>query len=149
MQQVGGTPESDSFILANGGTTAANVTLVANGNFFSVSPSAFMLSPGSNVTVTIQPTTTAGGFFSGNVGVFVAGVANPLVVPVRMFAGSQPAGVVSPRPADNTLILSGLTGTSHPGTWNISNVGNVTMQGMLTPDVPWLVPQSDIVSIAP
>ncbi len=150
MQAAGGTPETDSFVLANAGGDDAPVTLVASGGFFSVSPAAFTLAPGATQTVTIVPSSAPAGFQGGQVGVFVAPSKTPVVnVPVRMFAGTQPAGTVTPLASDSVLVISGLAGTSHPGAWNISNQGNVTMQGMLTPDAAWIVPQANIVNIAP
>jgi hypothetical protein len=150
MQPVNGAQEHDDFVIANSGPDAANVTVIGTRQFFNVSPSQFVLDPGTSRTITIQPVVTAGGLYDGAVNVFVAGVKDPLVVPVRLFIGSRPSGTVNPQPSANVLVVSPAAGQAHGGSTNVRNNGNVTMQGILTADSPWLVPgETNVISIAP
>lgn len=125
------------------------MTLSSKDTFFDFSPSSFTINPGASVTVTIGVATQQSGFQSGSISVFVAGVTNPIVIPVRVFVGQPPAGTVTPVSTQTFLRIDGLSGSPHQASFNISNIGNVTMQGMLGTSVPWLVPQGDIVNIAP
>ena len=149
MQPIGGPGESDSFDIANAGPGDAVVTLVPSRTFFNVSPSSFALAAGASATVTIRPVTQQGGFSEGSISVFVSGVAKPLIVPVRLFVGQQPQGTVTPTASANTLIPSGLAGEIHRSGLTIGNRGNATMQGMLIPSASWIVPEQDVVGIAP
>ncbi|MGZ8810639.1 MAG: hypothetical protein ACXW29_05825 [Thermoanaerobaculia bacterium] len=149
MQPVGGPAESDSFVIANAGPGDASLTLVPSGTFFGLSASSFTLAAGASATVTIRPVTQQGGFRQGSISVFVSGIKNPLVVPVRLFVGQQPQGTVTPTASTNLLIPSGFAGDLHRSFVTITNRGNVTMQGMLIPSASWIVPQNDVVGIAP
>ena len=149
MQAVGGPTDTDDFVIANPGATIASVTLVANKNFFAVTPSSFSLLPGQSQTVTIRPNVSAGGLYDGAISVFVAGVNQPLVVPVRLFIGNRPVGVVDPRPSTTQIIVAPVAGAQHAGSANVRNAGNVTMQGILVADVPWIVPgNNSVIGIA-
>ena len=145
-QVVGGSFATDSFTLANAGPGDASISISIKNNFFSVSPSSFTLPEGQSQTVSIRSTTQNGGISDGTASIFIAGVAQPLVLPIRLFAGSQPAGIVSPVPS-GAITVSGLPGQQHSGQINISNRGNVGMQGILVGSSPWIVPQSDLVGI--
>lgn len=147
-QPVGQQAETDSFVVANAGPGAASIQLVPTRNFFDVSPANFTLDAGASTTIAIHPIAQQAGFYEGAVNVFVAGAAAPLIVPVRLFIGTQPQGVVAPQTTD-LLTVSGLSGQPHPSGLNVRNAGNVTMEGMLVPDVAWIAPQTGIAAIQP
>jgi hypothetical protein len=149
MQPVGAPAEEDSFVIVNAGPGDASLTLVTGRTFFDVSPSSFTLAAGASATVTIRPVTQQDGFSEGSISVFVSGVKKPLIVPVRLFVGQQPVGTVTPLASTNLVIPSGLAGELHRSGVTITNRGNVTMQGMLIPSAPWIVPLNDVVDIAP
>jgi hypothetical protein len=138
MRAIGGPPEPDSFTLGNAGTVSVNVTLSQSGNFFTASPSSFTLDPRTTRTVTMTPTVTAGGFYSGSVTVSASGAQRTLTVPVRLFIGSQPQGSVAPQLGTTLLFAQGLPGQPHLSQLNVSNFGSARMTGMLTADVPWI-----------
>ena len=150
MQPVGGPTETDDFVVANSGSDPATIRIVPSKTFFTLSPSSFVLEPGTSRTVTIQPLVQQGGLYDGSASIFVAGIQTPLTVPVRIFLGSRPAGTVTPIASVSQVILSPQAGAPHNGSGNVTNIGNATMQGILVTDVPWIVPQAtNVISIAP
>ncbi|MEK6372103.1 MAG: hypothetical protein AABO58_05355 [Acidobacteriota bacterium] len=150
MQPVGSPAESDDFVLANVGTDPASVTVSRSSTFFTVSPSQFVLEPGASRTVIIQPAVQQGGLYDGTITILVGGKQRTLSLPVRLFIGSRPSGTVTPRASQNQVIVAPVAGAQHAGNANVTNFGNVTMQGILTADVPWIVPsQNNVIGIAP
>src|SRR5882724_3428297 len=149
MQPINGAAEKDDFVIANSGPDAANVTVVGTKQFFTVSPSQFVLDPRTSRTITIQPVVQQGGLYDGAVNVFVAGVKDPLTVPVRLFIGSRPVGTVNPQASASQIVVSPPAGQAHGGSTNVRNSGNVTMQGILTSDTPWIVPaDANVIAIS-
>lgn len=147
MGQVGGGAfAGDNFTLANAGPGDASITISQKGGFFAVSPTSFTLAEGATRTVTIRSSTQQNGVSDGSVSIFTAGAAQPITLPVRLFVGSQPAGIVSPVPSGPVAAV-GLPNEAHSGLIAVSNRGNVGMQGILVADVPWILPQGNIIGI--
>ena len=150
MQPVSSPAETDDFVLANVGDAAASVTINRSHTFFTVTPTQFILNPGATRTVTIQPAVQAGGLYDGTITIFVGGKQRTLALPVRLFIGSRPNGTVTPRASQSQIIVAPVAGAQHAGSTNVTNFGNVTMQGILTSDVPWIVPQTTgVIGISP
>ncbi|MGZ4778373.1 MAG: hypothetical protein ACXV5L_04205, partial [Thermoanaerobaculia bacterium] len=149
MGQIGGgNLASDSLTLLNVGPGDASISLSTKGGFFSVSPTSFTMTEGSTQTVTIRSTTQNNGASDGTLSIFVAGVSQPIAVPIRLFVGSQPNGIVSPS-AGGAVSVDGPPNQVHPGSISVTNRGNVGMQGILVADVPWISPQSNVIGIGP
>jgi len=142
MQPVNTPAETDTFVLANVGDAAGSVTVSRSHTFFTVTPAQFILDPGASRTVTIQPAVQQSGLYDGTITIFVGGKQRTLTLPVRLFVGSRPNGTVTPRPAQTLIVIAPPAGAQHTGSTNVTNLGNVTMQGILTSDVPWIVPQA-------
>jgi hypothetical protein len=141
MQPIGSPAESDDFVLANVGDAVASITVNRSHTFFTVSPAQFLLDPGASRTVSIVPAVQAGGLYDGTITIFVGGKQRTLTLPVRLFIGSRPSGTVTPRASQTQVIIAPVAGAPHTGNANVTNFGNVTMQGILTADVPWIAPQ--------
>src|SRR5437016_6519955 len=142
MPPVGGATEHDDFDLANSGPDPASVTVQGTKTFFTVSPAQFVLDPGAKRTITILPAVTAGGLYDGAADIFIAGIKDPLTVPVRLFIGGRPNGIVTPVALVSSVVISPAAGQGHSAAPGVRNNGNVTMQGLLVADVPWIVPQN-------
>lgn len=149
MQPVNAATEKDDFVVANGGPDQASVTLVPTKQFFTVSPQQFLLDPRTTRTITITPVVTAGGLYDGAINLFVSGVNTPISIPVRLFIGSRPSGSVNPQASASQITIAPPAGQPHSITTSIRNGGNVTMQGIMVADSPWIVPgDANVVSIA-
>jgi hypothetical protein len=147
MGQVGGGAlAGDNFTLANAGPGDASISISQKGGFFSVSPTSFTLAEGATRTVTIRSTTQQNGVSGGSVSILTAGAAQPITLAIRLFVGSQPAGTVSPVPSGPVAVV-GLPNEPHSGLIAVSNRGSVGMQGILVADVPWILPQSNVIGI--
>ncbi|HEV8660024.1 MAG TPA: hypothetical protein VGS96_15570 [Thermoanaerobaculia bacterium] len=141
LQVAEGAGATDSFSLANVGTDPANVTLTANGNFFSIAPTSSTLQPGASQSVTINAIAQPAGTYEGTI--TVSGDAS-LVVPVRLLVAAAPTGTVNPRPTVARVEI-----TVPAGSVSFTNSGSSAMQGIAVADVPWIIPQSGTITINP
>ena len=139
---------TSTFMVSNTGGASTSVTIFQNGTFFSLSPTSFTLAAGTTQLVTITANALQSGGFDGTALVNAVGVPFQLTVPIKVFSTAPPAGSVVAKPVANRIDVSsaGLTGT---GSVSFTNSGNATLTGVLVSDVPWLIPQSGVVTIAP
>ncbi len=142
----GGTTQ---YTLTNAGGSSTSIALTQNGSFFTQSPTSFTLGAGASQTVTITGTAQAAGVFEGASIPSGSGVPSNLQIPIKVLSTSTPAGPVSAAPTTNRVDVAGVSGTSPSGTVSFTNSGSATLTGVLVSDVPWLIPQSGIVSIPP
>ena len=149
MQPTNAAPEPADFVVANVGSDPGVVRLAPSSNFFSVSPSSFVLDPGATRTVQIIPEARAGGFYTGSATLTVDGAQQPIVIPVRLFIGPQPQGIVAPGLQTQSVLLIGLQNERRSQGVAVSNSGSVTMTGMPGADVPWIQPRNQTIGIAP
>jgi hypothetical protein len=149
LQLAGVTGGITSYALTNSGSAPASVTLTQRGSFFTQSPSSFTLAPGATQVVTITGIAQPSGSFEGASIVSGSGVPSGLEVVVKLLSAPPPAGTVTAEaPAPRVGVAAG-PGTSPSGTVSFTNHGNSTLTGILTADVPWIVPQSGVVTILP
>jgi hypothetical protein len=141
-QGVGGA--TTSFTLTNAGGSATTITLSQSGNFFTQSPTSFMLGPGASQVVTVTGSAQPSGALQGASVPSGNGVTSGLQIPINLLSAAQPSGTVIPRPTTNRVDV-----TSSTGTVSFTNSGNATLTGILVSDVPWITPQSGIVTIPP
>ncbi len=149
LQQQGVGGATANFTLTNAGGTATTVNLSRSGNFFSQTPTSFTLNPGASQLVTVTASAQAAGAFEGASIPSGNGVAAGLQIPIKLLSAAPPVGVVTAKPTTNRVDVAGLAGSSPTGTVSFTNSGNATLTGILVSDVPWLIPQSGIVSIPP
>src|SRR5206468_5871939 len=131
VQPSGGAASTDSFTIANIGTSDANVNFARTGNFFSISPSGIVLAPGASQTITIRGTSQPGGVFDGSVTITGSGVPqNGITLRVRMMTGPVPSGTVDPQAQVGLVNIAGPPDQIHVSGVSFRNNGNVTMQGI-------------------
>ncbi|HET7706780.1 MAG TPA: hypothetical protein VFM36_11885 [Thermoanaerobaculia bacterium] len=145
VQRAGEGGGSDSFTISNLGEGPANVTLMPSGNFFTISPTSFSIGGGASQVVTISGTPQPAGSYQGQVVVSGAGAGE--TVRVLMLSATPPSGRVDPRPAEARSEVSSQQGQGASGSVVFTNHGSATLQGIAVSDVPWIVPQSGIITI--
>ena len=147
MGQVnGGAFATDSVTIVNAGPGDASISISQKGSFFSVSPNSFTLAEGQSRTISIRSATQNGGVSDGSISIFTAGVSQSITVPIRLFVGGQPAGIVNPIPSGPVFVEGGANET-HRGQIAVTNRGNVGMQGILVADSQWIAPNSSVIGI--
>ncbi|HXI12911.1 MAG TPA: immunoglobulin domain-containing protein [Thermoanaerobaculia bacterium] len=144
VQPAGTAGATDSFALTNVGGTATTITLSQTGNFFTQSPASFTLQPGATQVVTLTGTAQQPGSFEGRSNVSGNGVPGGLQIPVRLLSVVPPVGTVATTPSTNRVDV-----TDGSGSVLFTNTGNAVLQGIVVSDVPWIVPQSGLITIAP
>jgi hypothetical protein len=139
-----------SYTIQNTGRGSTQVTLSQNGNFFTQSPTSFTLGPGESQVVQITGSAVGAGSYEGASIITGNGVPQGLSVPIRMVVTAPPSGPVSAAPSTNRLDLVS-TSSSGPvgGTATFTNSGTGTLTGVLSSDVPWMIPQAGLVTIPP
>ncbi len=147
VQLAGTGGGTSTFTISNSGGSATNVTITPVGTSFTVSPTSFSLSAGASQVVTITANALASGGYDG--AVTISGGSGtttlPFQVAFKILATAPPAGVVSAKPTANRVDVSQSTTT----TVSFTNSGNATLSGVLASDVPWIIPPTGIVTIAP
>ena len=146
VQLAGTGGGTSTFTISNSGGSATNVTLAPAGNL-RVSPASFSLAAGASQLITITADSLASGAYDGSVTITGgAGTTTaPFQVAVKIFATAPPAGAVTAKPAANRVDVS----QSSTTTVSFTNSGTATLTGVLTSDVPWLIPPPGLVTIPP
>ncbi len=149
LQASGSAGATTSYTLTNSGSTATNITLSQTGNFFTQSPASFTLAPGASQTITITGTAQAAGTYEGSSNPAGVGVPSDLKVPVKLLSAAPPTGTVTADPGSTRVDVAAAPMSSPSGSVTFTNHGVSTLTGVLTSDVPWIIPQSGTVTIAP
>jgi hypothetical protein len=149
IQAPGAGGATTSYTLSNAGGTVTQVFLDQDKQFFTQSPVQFVLAPGASQVVTITGTAQSAGVLDGVSIPLGSGVAQGLRIPIRLLTAAAPTQPVSAQPAINRVDVAGDVETSPTGTVSFTNSGNGTLTGILVSDVPWIIPQSDVVTIPP
>lgn len=149
VQAQGSGGGTTRYVLTNAGGGSTSITLTQTGTFFTQSPSSFTLGPGASQTVTITGTAQAAGAFNGGSFPSGSGVPSGLGIPINLLSTAPPSAPVSAAPTSNRVDLAGSAGTISTGSVSFTNSGAGTLTGILSADVPWIVPQSGVVSIPP
>lgn len=147
VQAAGTGGGTTSYTVSNTGGAATSVNITQDRTFFSQSPSSFSLAAGGTQTVTVTAGSTQAGSSEGTATISGSGVQTPLQVRIVVFSTSPPAGVVNAKPAERRVDIAAPLGSSPTGTVSFTNSGSATLTGVLVSDVPWLIPQSGVVSI--
>jgi hypothetical protein len=142
VANVGGA--TTRYTLTNAGGTPTTINLSQNVSFFTQSPTSFTLAPGASQPVTVTGIAEPPGPLQGVSTPSGNGVAAGLQIPIRLLSAAPPNGTVTAQPAKNRVDV-----TSSSGTIDFTNNGNATLTGIVTSDVPWLIPQSGVVTILP
>ncbi|MGZ8833620.1 MAG: Ig-like domain-containing protein [Thermoanaerobaculia bacterium] len=148
IQASGESGATDSFFVANVGTDPTTVTATPSGGFFTIAPSSFTLQPGTSQSITITANSQPAGSYDGTIALSGNGVQQGgITVRVRLLVATAPTGSVNPRAAVPRVDLSAPAGQNPSGSVSITNSGSSTVQGIATADVPWIIPQSGLITI--
>lgn len=148
VQVAGQGGANDSFALTNTGPVSTDLTLSASGNFFTITPTSFSLAGGATRVVTVTGTAQAANSYSGSVTVNGNG-ASGLTVPIRLLSATPPTGTVVAQAAVSRSDVSAPAGQNPTGSVNFTNSGTSVLQGIAVSDVPWIIPQSGVITIQP
>jgi hypothetical protein len=150
IQAQGSGGATTSYTLSNAGGASTSVFLDQDKNFFTQTPIQFALAPGQSQVVTVTGVAQQGaGVIEGVATPFGNGVAQGLQIPIKLLSTALPSQSVSALPANNRVDVADVAGASPTGSVSFANNGNGTLTGVLVSDVPWIIPQSDVVSIPP
>lgn len=145
LQDAGGA--TATYALTNSGGGPSSITITQNGDFFDQTPKSFTLAPGTSQVITIVGKGSPAGVFEGNAIISGSGVPANLQIPVRLLSTPPPTGTVSADANTSRVDVAAPPETNPTGTISFTNHGNVTLTGVLTSDVPWIIPQSGVVTI--
>ena len=150
LQLAGSGGATTSYALTNSGGAATTITLSqSGGSFFTQSPPSFTLQPGATQVVTITSTAQSAGSYTGASLPSGNGVPAGLQVPVLLLSAAPPSGPVTADPTTTRVDVAAAATTNPTGSVSFTNNGTATLTGILSSDVPWIVPQSGVVTIAP
>jgi hypothetical protein len=148
IQANGESGATDSFFVANVGTDPTSVTATPSGSFFTIAPSSFTLQPGTSQAITITANAQPAGTYDGTITLSGNGVQQGgILLRVRLLVAAAPSGSVNPRAAVPRVDLSAPIGQNPSGSVSLTNSGSSTLQGIATADVPWIIPQSGLITI--
>jgi hypothetical protein len=151
LQPLGSSGASTSYVLMNGGGAPAALHIDQTGTFFTQSPTAFTLAPGASqvITVTAAAQKTAGVLEGASLPIG-DGVPAGLRIPIRLLTTAVPPfGPAAVRPVANRVEVAGPLASAPSGSVAFTNSGSSAIAGVLAADVPWLIPQSGVVTIPP
>jgi hypothetical protein len=139
-----------AYSVRNTGGTSTTITASQVGGFFSQSPTTFSLGPGQSQVVQVSALAESPGSYSGSIGFSGNGVPEGLLVGVSLLSVQPSNGAAAGQPTMPQVDVVAPAGTTNP-TGNVSfvNSGDGPLAGILTADVPWIIPQAEPVSIAP
>lgn len=144
LQATGSSGATDSFTLSNVGTAAASVTLTQSGNFFTISPASFTIPPNGSQVVGITANSQQAGTYDGTIS-----VSNGPTIGVHLLVAAPPTAPVLPQATTPRSDVAAPASQNPSGSVSFKNNGTGTLLGIAVADVPWIVPQSGIITIAP
>lgn len=148
VQSVGESGATTTYQLKNIGDVGTSIRLTQQGTFFTQSPTAFDLASDATQTITIIATAMGAGAYSGATVPSGMGVPQNLSVPVRLLVAAPPVGTAVAKPQQNRVDVSGPSGTNQTGTASFTNTGTDTLIGIITSDATWLIPPTNLITIA-
>ncbi|GEM_PF-1024490 len=140
---------TDHYTLTNLGRVPTTITLTQQGDFFTQSPTSFSLAAGASQVVTVTATTGNAGKYDGVSMIAGAGVPSGQTVPIRMYLATAPTGTIVPTTAVARTEVAAPAGENPSGSVTFTNKGTGTLQGIVTSDVAWLIPESGLITIGP
>jgi hypothetical protein len=149
VQVAGSSGATDHFSLTNLGSVGTTIQLSQSGDFFTQSPTSFDLPPKATQTVTVTPTVQTPGKFDG--ASIPAGNGWPAGqgISLRLFIATPPTGTIAPTIGVARTEIAAPANENPSGSVSFSNAGTGTLQGIVTSDAAWLIPQTDPVIIGP
>lgn len=153
VQRAGEGGGRDTVTVANIGGTETTVAVSKSGDFFNVNTESVTLGPKGSPTSTREIIITGSpqppGTYKGLITFSGAGVDPGTSREVRMLSAAPPTGTVDPRSTVARAEISTEVGQSGAGSVSFTNNGNATVQAIAVADVPWVIPESGVITIAP
>ncbi|HUP49102.1 MAG TPA: hypothetical protein VNA04_09975 [Thermoanaerobaculia bacterium] len=149
LQLAGAAGATDRFVIANLAGVASDVTLVNDGDFFTQTPTSFLLHPGESRVVRITALPRPEGVHEGASVLSATNFPAQLRIPIKLLVAAAPAGepdVVVSRLAIDVIDIPGV---NEEGSVDLTNHGTGTARGLLVSDAEWLIPQSGVITIDP
>lgn len=139
------------FTLTNTGNLSVDLVLtIGNGDFFTFSPTSFSLGVGASQRIEVTGLSRPPGEYQGLIVASSSSGESHQLVPIRMNVLEAPGGgSITADPTSNRVDLSAPPDTNPSGTAEFKNRGTGRLSGVLGADVPWIVPESGVVTIEP
>jgi fibronectin type III domain protein len=140
----------DYYVVSNFGDAATTITLTQENDFFTQDPPTLTLGPGEEAFISLIAVPRPAGAYAGASVLTGAGVPEGLKVPVHLLAVVTPTGTVIAEATSNRVDLFATEDVQVlSGSAQFHNNGNATLNGIMVSDVPWLIPQSGLITIPP
>ncbi|HEX7419312.1 MAG TPA: hypothetical protein VF505_05470, partial [Thermoanaerobaculia bacterium] len=151
LVQIDGKPiNEDSFTLTNFGDVATAITLQTSDQpFFVLSPVTFTLAAGASQIVKVTSTPQPAGVQYGYVSPEGDGVSQDTYLTIVLLSAPSTGGNAVAEALTSRVEVSGLAGSDSVGSVTFRNRGTAALTGILTADVPWIVPNPDPIDIEP
>ncbi len=149
IQIDGVAANEDSFTLTNFGDVASAITLQRNGEFFTIAPASFTLAGGASQIVTVKSVPSPVDGYWGDVAAIGDGVSEEMNIFVTLLSVARPSGTVVAEAVTARVEITGDPGTDSLGSASFRNTGTAGLSGVVTSDVPWLVPAAEQITIGP
>ncbi|MCA1789627.1 MAG: hypothetical protein LC667_07160, partial [Thioalkalivibrio sp.] len=148
VQLAGTGGGTDSFTLTSVIDESTPIELTTEGDFFTVAPALFVLEAGASQVVTITGVARQEGAYEGFVTITGKGVPAGVRATVRMLSAAAPSGPVDAESTQSRWEVASTAGEGAAGSIDFRNTGTATLEGIAVSDAPWIVPQSDAITIA-
>jgi len=139
---------STRFTVTNTGNASVDLTVTKMGDFFTFSPTSFPLGAGESRIIEVTGLSRPQGEYTGSILVSSPSAAY-FAVSIRMNILGSPTGSITADPSTTRVDLSAAPGTNPSGTAEFTNRGTGTLSGVLGADVPWIIPQTGVITIGP
>jgi hypothetical protein len=138
---------TDRIEFGNLGTIEAEVSVTILGDFFTVSPTSFTVSPRTRQTLTITGSPKPAGFYRGEI--IVRTGERVVSIPVGLLSAEPPEGSVRVDAQTRRVDVRGEEGSQPRGQVRFTNVGNARLVGFPVSSHPWLIPDPGVVQLDP
>ena len=141
---------TDSYTLRNIGGSPTTINLSKDGTFFTQSPESFTLAPGASQVVTVTALAVSTPLNRGSSIPSGPGVPSGASIPIVVLGIPAPEGRVVGNAVNRRLDIRSTSGTAPvEGSVTFTNSGSATLTGVLAADVPWIIPDGQLVTIPP
>jgi len=150
VQSAGVADGSDYVLFTNVGDADTTLTLTTNGNFFTASESTITIPANQDFFLELRGLALPAGAYDGTL--VATGNGTPtggLKIPVRLLSVGDSNGSVIAQAETSRIDLASPAGTNPSGSVTFRNLGTGTLSGIAISNVPWIIPATGLVTIAP
>lgn len=142
-------PATDSFSLTNSGDATSTVALAGDGSFFTLFTETVTLAAGETATIDIQALAQENaGVLEGSITASGDGVG---IAPIRvvLLSATPPPSTARIAPPAARRETRGSANQNSTGAASFTNETSSTIQAIAVADVPWIIPQSGLITLPP